>query len=424
VEELLTLAVVAAFILGFGVISKRIQTTVITPPMVFVLFGLLLSASALGLIHLDVESKLVTLVAELTLVLVLFTDAARIDLKILRRDHSIPIRLLALGLPLTMLLGSILGALIFVDVLTFWEAVVLAIVLAPTDAALGQAVVSNPKVPVRIRQALNVESGLNDGIGLPILLFFLSLAAAAEGTAGAGYWLRFTALQLILGPVVGIGVGYLGGRLVAWAQRHDWMAETFQRLMALGLSVLAFALAELIGGNGFIAAFCAGLALGNAFPGVCGRLYEFAEAEGQLLTLFTFMLYGALMVVPAFSTLSWQVVVYALLSLTIIRMLPVAISLIGLRLQVQTLLFLGWFGPRGIASILYCLLVLEQADLAGREVMFSTIMITVFLSVFAHGLTALPASNRYGAHAETMKDEPDVPELMPVEEMPLRLGSF
>ncbi len=163
----------------------------------------------------------------------------------------------------------------------------LAIILAPTDAALGQAVVSSPKVPVRIRKALNVESGLNDGICLPILLFFLSIAGAAEHTSGAGFWVRFAALQLIMGPIVGIGVGYLGGRLVAWAQNENWMAGTFKQLSALGLSLLAYALAELVGGNGFIAAFCAGLILGNIFPSVCSHLYEFAEAERQLLSIFS-----------------------------------------------------------------------------------------------------------------------------------------
>ena len=419
--ETVTFALVALFILGFGVISGRIQKTVITPPMVFVAFGLLISNRVLGLVEPEIENEFINTVAELTLILILFTDASRIDLKLLRREHDIPIRLLAIGLPLTMLLGAILAALFF-DFMNFWEAMVLAIILAPTDAALGQAVVSSPRVPVRIRQALNVESGLNDGIALPFLLFFISLAGAAEETASTGFWLTFAAGQIILGPIVGIIVGYFGGQLVGWAERKEWMAESFQKLVALGLSLLAFALAEIIGGNGFIAAFCAGLTLGNAFRQVCGRLYEFAEAEGQLLTLVTFMIYGAVMVLPAFDQISWSIILYALLSLTIVRIAPVALSLIGLHLHVDTLLFLGWFGPRGIASILYGLLILEEVALNGRAEIFTIMIITVLMSIFVHGLTAWPGANWYGARTEAMQDQPDMPELMSVTEMPVRLS--
>ncbi len=422
-EELLVFAVVAAFILGFGSISGLIQRTVLTPPMFFVAIGLILGGGWLDLIHLDVEGEFVTTLAELTLVLILFTDASRIDLKLLRRDHTIPVRLLSIGLPLTMILGALL-AIGILPSLSIWEAVVLAVILAPTDAALGQAVVSSPRVPVRIRQALNVESGLNDGIALPILLFFISLAAVSSSAISAdpAYWIQFAAFQIILGPIAGVVVAYVGGSLIFWAENKGWVDEAFQRLVALGLALLAFALAELIGGNGFIAAFCAGMTLGNKFRSVCGRLYEFAEAEGQLLTLLTFMLYGAIMLVPALVDVTWWIVLYAILSLTIVRLLPVAISLLGQQLQPQTFLFLGWFGPRGIASILYCLLVLERAELVGRDVMYSTIMTTVLFSIIAHGLTAVPGANWYGAHAEANQGDDSMPELMPVSEMPTRLG--
>ncbi|MEM7346903.1 MAG: cation:proton antiporter [Chloroflexota bacterium] len=420
-EELLVFALIAAFILGFGAISGRIQKTVITPPMIFVVFGLLLGEWGLGLVELELESEFVGVLAEFTLILVLFTDASRIDLELLRKDHDLPVRLLAIGLPLTMIFGTGVALVLFSE-LSIWVAVVLAIILAPTDAALGQAVVSSPKVPIRIRQALNVESGLNDGIALPILLFFLSLAGAMEATRPINEWIQFGASQIILGPVIGVAVAYFGGRLISVAEHREWVAESFQKLVALGLALLAFSLAELVGGNGFIAAFCAGLTLGNMFSSVCGRLYEFAEAEGQLLTLLTFLLFGAIMVPPALDHLSWQAVVYGVLSLTIIRMIPVALSLIGLGLQTQTFLFLGWFGPRGIASILYILLVLDEVpDLPGLELMFQIVMVTVLISVFAHGLTAVPASNRYGDNTEAHKGDPDMPELMVVSEMPVRI---
>jgi NhaP-type Na+/H+ or K+/H+ antiporter len=417
--ELLTIATIAAFILGFGLISQRIQTTVITPPMVFVVFGMLVSPQLLGLVGLHVGHDFIDILAEFTLVLVLFTDASRIDLKLLRKRHDIPLRLLAIGLPLTMVAGTLVGALLF-DFVTIWEAAVLAVILAPTDAALGQAVVSSRQVPVRIRQALNVESGLNDGIALPFLFFFISLASAVEETRYE-YWLQFAAMQIILGPIVGVAIGYIGGLLVSRAEEREWMAETFQKLASLGLALLAFSVAELVGGNGFIAAFVAGLTLGNLFPRVCGRLYDFAEAEGQLLTLLAFLLFGAIMVWPAIGAINLWIVIYAILSLTVVRLIPVAISLIGLRLQWDTILFLGWFGPRGIASIIYGLIILEEGTLRGRHNAFTVMVITVLFSVFAHGLTAVPAVNAYGARTEAMADEPDTPEMIDVPEMPVRL---
>ena len=413
-------AVVAFAILGFGLISKRVQHTILTPPMVFVVFGLLVGHAGLGWI--DVEVEQIHLLAELTLALVLFTDASRIDMALLRREHDLPVRLLALGLPLTMILGTILAAVMF-EALTLWEAAVLAIILAPTDAALGQAVVSNPKVPVRIRQALNVESGLNDGIALPVLLIFISVAAAREAPDGdpLGYWLQFTALQVILGPLVGAAVGYVGSRLMERAWQKGWVNESFLRLSALGLALLSFAAAETVGGNGFISAFVAGLAMGNCARAICPSLYEFGEAEGQLLTLIIFIVFGAAMVPDALDHIDGPAILYGLLSLTVVRMLPAALSLLGKGLRPGTFVFLGWFGPRGIASILYALLVLGESAIAGQEQILAVVTVTVLMSVFAHGVTAYPGASWYGAHAEDMKTvDPDCAEGRPVSEMPLR----
>ena len=412
--NLATLAIIALGILLFGLVSNRLQMSVATPPMAFTGLGLLLGA--FGLMQLNVESSLVEILVELTLVIVLFTDATRIDLMLLRRQYGLAIRLLGVGLPLTIAAGAGVGALLFPD-FGFWEVAVLAAILAPTDAALGQAVVSDKRVPVRIRQTLNVESGLNDGLALPVVLLFISLAGMEA--EGAGVWLRFISLQLLLAPLVGVLVGYIGGELVDRATRAKWMNVTFSQLAALALALLAFALAELVGGNGFIAAFVAGLTLGNTKREVCHQLYEFAETQGQLLTLFVFLIFGAVMVGPAFAALSWRVGLYALLSLTLIRMVPVALSLLGARLQTNTVLFLGWFGPRGIASIIYGLLLLEHGVAQG-EALFNLIALTVLLSTFLHGLTAVPFAELYGDRTEAMKDEPDMPEMESVTEMPLR----
>ena len=420
--ETLAFVIIALFILIFGLISGRLQQTVVTPPMVFVLVGVLLSPQLFGVLVLDVEGELIRVLAELTLVLVLFTDASRIDLRILRREHNIPIRMLIIGLPLTIILGGLFAAGLFQQ-LTFWEAMIVGAILAPTDAALGQAVVSSPRVPIRIRQALNIESGLNDGITVPIITLLIALASATEAVAPVDFWIRFAALQIIFGPIVGILVGYVGGQLVQRASETGWMNESFKQLSALALALLAFATAELIGGNGFIAAFCAGLTLGNTTSQtVCGSLYEFAEAEGQLLTLLVFLIFGAVMVLPALAVIDAITVLYVFLSLTIVRMVPVAISLVGMRLRLPTYLFLGWFGPRGIASVLFGLILLERSAIAGREEIFEIVVITIVFSVFAHGLTAVPGTHWYGAHGERMRDQDDIEELQSVTAMPLRLS--
>ena len=294
-------------------------------------------------------------------------------------------------------------------------------ILAPTDAALGQAVFSSPRIPVRIRQTLNVESGLNDGIALPVLLFFLSLAGVSQQLESTQYWIQFAFMQMIFGPIAGVSVGYFGGKLIAFGGRKQWMTPSFQKLAALGLSLLAFSLAELVGGNGLISAFCAGLTLGNTSRSICNCLYEFAEAEGQLLALVTFMIFGAVLVPPALDNAQVPILLYGALSLTVVRMLPVAISLTGLRLQPDTVLFLGWFGPRGIASLLYGLLVLRNSSINGRDEIFTIVVITVLMSIFAHGLTAWPGVRWYAARTEKMKDEPEMAEHVLVTEMPVRL---
>jgi NhaP-type Na+/H+ or K+/H+ antiporter len=408
------LALVALALLVFGAVSKKAEQSPLTPPLFFVGVGFAMSARGLGWLELDVESSVIHTLAELTLVLVLFTDASRIDLTCLRREGSLPTRLLGIGLPLTVLAGFA-AALALLPGIEPFEALLLAAVLAPTDAALGQAVISNPLVPVRIRQSLNVESGLNDGIALPVVLIFASLAGAYEESESLGYWLRFTALAVTLGPLVGVAVGYLGGRLVESGTRAGWISRPFEQLSALGLAVLAFSAAELVGGNGFIAAFAAGLTLGNVARWVCPCLHEFGEAEGQLLTLLVFLVFGAVMVPMALPLLDARALAYALASLTVVRMVPVALALLGTGLRLESVVFLGWFGPRGLASILFVLLVVEEGRLESGPFLVAVVVLTVLLSTVLHGVTAFPLARRYGAfasaHAAARAERHDAMEL-------------
>ncbi len=410
--------VIAAGLVAFAMVSGKLRDTIITPPMIFAAFGLVISGAVLGLADFDFDNDIVHTLAELTLIFVLFTDAARIDLRLLRRDHNLPVRLLVGGLPLTIIAGTLVG-LVLLPGFTLWQAALLAAILAPTDAALGQAVVSSPLVPARIRQAINVESGLNDGIALPVVLLFASLASAAHTTIDPGDWIRFGLMQIILGPVVGIIVGWLGAKAADWAAGNGWMAPALQGPAALGIALIAFAAAEIIGGNGFISAFIAGLVLGNTVRGQCAALFEFAESEGQLLTLLTFLVFGAVLLPTLGGGVDWRIIVYAVLSLTVIRMLPSALALFGTGVRGPTTLFLGWFGPRGLASILFALLVLEEADIPLREEILQITIVTVALSILAHGITAAPASRWYAGIVRRMGD---CEEAKPVSEMPSRFG--
>ena len=409
-----SIAVVALAICVFAAFSRKAERSPLTPPMFFLAVGFFLGGEGLGWIHLEVDGEAIHVLVELTLVLVLFTDAARIDLTCLRREKSLPARLLGIGMPLTVVVGALV-ALAVLPELGWTEALLLAAILAPTDAALGQAVVSNPLVPVRIRQSLNVESGLNDGIALPVVLVFAALAGAREEAADASYWLRFAALAVTLGPLVGGAVGFVGGRVVDWGTRSGWINDAFQRVAGLGLALLAFGAAELVGGNGFIAAFAAGLTLGNTARGVCTCLYEFGEAEGQLLTLLVFLAFGAVMLPEALPHATSAVVLYALLSLTVIRMVPAALSLLGTGLRPASVAFLGWFGPRGLASILFALLVVEQDSLESGSFLLAVVVLTVLGSTFLHGLTAYPLARRYGEYSaaieETGTEHAHAPEL-------------
>jgi sodium/hydrogen antiporter len=417
---MIDLTVLVAVVFAFGLVSRRLEGTVLTAPIVFVVAGAILGPAGLGLVEFGLDDHTVLLLAEITLALVLFTDAASTNLSTLRENEGLPLRLLGIGMPLTIALGAAVAALVLTD-LTFWEAAIVGTVLAPTDAALGQAVVSNPRVPVRVRQALNVEAGLNDGLSVPFLALFLILAEAQEEPLSATLWIRFALEQVGFGVLVGVGVGLVGGWLVSRASERGWMADSFQHLALLALALIAWAVADLIGGNGFIAAFVGGLVVGPTVERVGKQLIRFTDAEGQLLNLSVFFIFGVL-VIGLIQPLSWEFALYALLSLTVIRMLPVALSLIGTQLCGVSVLFMGWFGPRGLASIVLGLIVVGEAPLLpGRDEIELVVALTVLLSVLLHGATAAPLSEAYARRIDGMSA--DASEKQGAVEMPTRMGS-
>ncbi|HKJ51273.1 MAG TPA: cation:proton antiporter [Gammaproteobacteria bacterium] len=387
----------AAMIFVYGLFSRAADRSLLTAPMFFVAIGTLAGPAGLNLFQIKTDLDAVHVLTEVTLVLVLFVDASTINLKKLLAERTIPLRLLLIGLPLTMLLGTLLAWPLYPGV-DIWLLLLMALILSPTDAALGQAVILSKEVPERVRRWISVESGLNDGIALPPI--FACIAVLSPGTSAADtHWSLFLLQQILLGGIVGGAVGWIGGYLVSHASARDWMNHSFQQLVSGSLAVLCFALAETLHGNGFIAAFAGGLMLGADIHStrLRERIQEFGEAFGQQLVLFVFLIFAMAMVpvsMPYWDLTAW---IYALLSLSVIRLLPVAISLFGSRLDLATVLFIGWFGPRGIASVLYLLLIVHHLGFDGYERILSVIVLTVLLSVFLHGATAVPLSRRYAA---------------------------
>lgn len=385
----------ALLILGYGVFSKLAERSVITAPMVFVTVGIIISFFVGEEWKEGINARWVEPIAQITLILVLFLDASTLDLKALMKDRRLPIRLLFIGLPITMIMGILIAIPLFPGI-ELWPLAMMAIILSPTDAALGLAVVTSEIVPLRIRQTINVESGLNDGIAFPPLLICIAvLAGHSTGESGFSYWGIFILKQFVYGPLIGGLVGWVGGYLVETSSKRGWMNHMFQRLASIAIAFLAYSLAEAVHGNGFIAAFFAGMLLGTRTESIRARIHEFGEAESQALILFIFLLFGMILVPASFSYWDTPTIIYAILSLTIIRMLPVAISLLGTELSWGTIGFIGWFGPRGIASVLYLLMMVIDLGREGYRQIIAVITLTVLLSIFLHGITAVPFSKFY-----------------------------
>ncbi len=393
----------ALLIIMYGVFSKLAERSVVTAPMVFVLVGVLVSFLPIELLHEGPKAPYVKVLAEVTLILVLFIDATTINLKKLITERNLPVRLLFIGLPITMVAGWLIALPLFPD-LSPMLLLLMALILSPTDAALGQAVVTSEMVPLKIRQTINVESGLNDGIALPPILICLAiLVGSSSAGEGVGYWGAFVIKQFVFGPIIGGAVGWIGGRLMEYASKRGWMNHTFERLASVSIAILAFSLAENFHGNGFIAAFFSGLMFGTNDKEIRARIHEFGEAESSAFILFIFLLFGMILVPLSFPYWDLRTLIYAILSLTVIRMIPVWISLLRTGLSQPTIWFIGWFGPRGIASVLYLIMAIMQIGVEGHEKFVAIITLTVLLSIFLHGMSAVPLSGLFAKPSDQLK---------------------
>jgi NhaP-type Na+/H+ or K+/H+ antiporter len=410
-------ALVALALVGYALFAQRLERRSITGPIVFVALGLVLGPVGLGLLGESFEGETTLLLTELTLALLLFADASTVPLRDVRADLGLPGRLLGIGLPLTMILGTLLAKAMFPEI-SWAGAALIACILAPTDAALGLAVVTNKAVPVRIRRALNVESGLNDGIATPFVMLFLALVAIEEGGGGTEVG---AVLAIGLAVVVAVAVGGLGGWLLIQARVRGWTSGTSEQIAGVGLALLAYSAAVAMGGNGFVSAFLGGLVFGAVTRGHEHRAIEFTETVALIGSLLVWTIFGAVFLTVLLTTpTSWTAIGYALLSLTVIRILPVALALVGQGFRVDTLAFIGWFGPRGLASVVFTLLAVEGLHGGGTAValLFQVASWTILLSVLLHGLTAGPLGALYGRRIN--QAGPGTPELAGAAEPKMR----
>src|SRR6516164_6381304 len=385
-------AFLAVFLLIYSAVAGRIERSLISGPIVFTVVGFILGRDGLGVLRINITGEGLRLLAELTLAMVLFTDAANADFGVVRSNLGLPERLLGVGLPLTILLGFVFAAIVFPS-LGILEMALLAAILAPTDAALGKPVVTNPTVPPAMREALNLESGLNDGICVPIVVILLGLAVGTQiegGTVGHVVWVVVE--EIGIGALIGIALTWLTVRMLRFAERRGWISKNWVEIPIVALAAACFAAAQAAGGSGFIACFVGGLLLSGLLLSGLGARYKEellrgAEHMGEALALLTWVVFGGIVVARMIDRVTWPAVLYAVLSLTVVRMLPVFLCLIGTRTSTADKLFVGWFGPRGLATIVFAILVLD-AKLPGNDTIMLAAGWTVLLSVIAHGVTA------------------------------------
>lgn len=387
----LDIALIAGCTLLFGSISGLVERSWVSGPLLFLLAGYAFGPHGLSIFSFSADIDVIKILAEITLAVVLFNDAASIGLKPLEKHPQVPTRTLLIALPMTLALGTGLALVIFPE-LTWVQAAILSTILAPTDAALGLAVIKNPVVPKEIRRGLNAESGLNDGICVPFLLVFLALAGTYTGEQSIGHFAVTTLLEEIgIGALVGVGVSATGLGLCLYAIKRRWMTERWLEILTASIAIFAFGLAQYFEGSGFIAAFCGGLLFGDHLEGAYNNEMEASEINGEVISLMTWLLFGSLIFNTVKDT-TWHQVAYALMSLTVIRMLPVFISLTATSTTWREKLFIGWFGPRGLASIVF-VIMLMQSGIEDSELIVNTASLTIIFSVFLHGITAFPFSN-------------------------------
>ena len=340
-----------------------------------------------GVVDVSPDDDTTVQLIELALIVTLFSDGLFVQRELLIVHWSAPVRALALAMPLTLLLLAACAKLLFGD-LDWAEAFLLAAVLSPTDPVVTSTVVTSQRVPESIRHTLNLESGLNDGLALPFVLFFIVLASPG-GDAGS------EALDLLgeaaVGALIGVALGLLAGRMTHHLPGGG-MERRYEGIFALGVGLLAFGLADVTIGNGFIAAFVCGIALAVADHDIAEDFVVFSENVSSILQVLAFFVFGALIVAVGVGVGVGLLLVFIVLALLVARPLAVAISFLRVKLPTPHRAFIAWFGPKGVASMLFALFVLNSA-VGERELIFEVAAFVILASILAHGLSDTLGTN-------------------------------
>ncbi len=387
-------AILGAIILLYSLVAGKVEKKPISSSMVFLFVGLLMGPLMLQLFKFQFEIEDYKVLAEFALALVLFTDASRANLKILRNNITIPYHLLLVGLPITIVLGVLMGKLIFPE-MSWIELGILSTVLAPTDAALGEPVVNNKIVPSKIREGINVESGLNDGICVPILLLLFAMHTFdVNEHVTLGFTLSLFVKEIGIGLLVGVLVVYLGGSLIKYGLPRHWVESSWKPSVIIIMALTCFSLAQAIGGSGFIAAFIGGIIFNKISKDSKVEMLVGALGVGKILNAMVWIIFGSVVTARIIPLITLPIILYALASLTAIRIIPVILCLSTNKISHYSKFFIAWFGPRGLASIVFGAMVLEEHIPHGTTIVVTTCC-TILLSVFAHGISAEPMTRFY-----------------------------
>jgi NhaP-type Na+/H+ or K+/H+ antiporter len=353
-------------------------------PALFVVIGFILGRGGLELLDLDPQSNLVSVLAIVALVVILFRDGLEVEAEMLQRAWRLPLRKLVLAMPITCaLVACVTKAL---TDLGWTESFLVGALLSPTDPVLSSSVVTNPRVPRIVRHSLNLESGLNDGLALPAVLVF---AYALDPSKSDFVWWKFVLQDLTLGLAVGVAVGFISSKLTV---RH-------KSLHALAVAFATYALAHAVHGNGLIAVFVCAITLGILRPDILESVEPRSEDVIQVVKLGIFLVFGALLTLDGLFGDGLAAVAIVVFTLLFARPVAVFVSLIGTRTDALTRAFMGWFGPKGVATMTFALLVLGQG-IADGERIFNIAALAVFVSIIAHGLTDAPGASLMARHAE------------------------
>ncbi|MEV0584562.1 cation:proton antiporter [Nonomuraea sp. NPDC050310] len=382
----------AALLLLAVLLSSLANRTILSTAALFLVAGFVLGDGALGLISLSPDDDMVGTLAELALFAVLFTDGMRVGWKDLRTAWRLPGRALGWGLPLTLVITAL--AAHYIVGLGWIESLLVGAILAPTDPVFAAALVGNEKVPPRLRQLLNVESGVNDGLALPFVMLFLAVAAGSDDLH-----LGDLGLELGLGVLIGVAVPWLAIKL----EQTRWFSAStqYEPLNALAIGLLVLALGKATHGNLFLAAFSAGITVATFGERQRESFEHFGELIAELFKLAALLVFGALITPALLGSVGWTGWLFAVLALVAARPVAIWISFLGSGLSMREQAAVAWFGPKGFASVVYGLIVLSSGIAAGQEV-FQLVAVTIVLSILLHSSTDIVVARGFD-------DERDVP---------------